>query len=481
MLYLIDSSAKNSLGHNLEYLERLSSYAKSEFLILGNRELTSSGDSRYRPTFEFGTWDFGRFGINKKDSKRQENQHSQTLRSSKTLLVIEKLVEILAVSVARYLGKSVLFIVSFSKQSRSFHRDIANGLAEIDHMSTLLISTANARELLGLHRWLKFSATNTQTIQVILRRPILDLRAMIEIPFMFFDALVHIAAILELANKVRFIADTPGLAARISNRTGVTIDEITAMGFEPHLNISTGQLGVAIAPNSRLETRYALQGSASIQDLSNMAQVSLDSNSYRKLLSTTRSLVMPYDPLRYRSRSSGIFAEALTLGILPIVPTGTSMSREIAKLNSKILCRPELVIELEIGTRFDLSEFIETDVVITFKANFSGPIILEISDTEMGVRKSTHDFFELGAQDSFLISPTKLTFLSFKSDKIFGKPSASLSVTVHKVVDRLFGACYLEGNLLNVVSITKAVSFYGSHELMSDSHSPQAVCKALGI
>jgi hypothetical protein len=372
-------------------------------------------------------------------------------------------------------------VSGFSKQSRCFRRDLSKGLREVNPESTILVSTANARELIGLSRWIIESEPNRYSISVILRRPIVDLRSFIELPLIFVDALVYISAIRKLANKVKFCADTPGLAARISERSGKKIKYVAAMGFELQTKKSNPRLDVAIAPNSRRETRHGAQGLHSISDLRLQAKVDLDSKKYRELLLTTRSIVLPYDPLRYRSRSSGVFAEALTLGILPIVPTGTSMSREITFLNSKILPSPEFIFELKAGKRIDLSQFGQEDLLITFKANNLCALVLEIFDSTFGIRKSAHDFFETNSADSFLIRPSQRTLMSFHSDQTFPVQNNSLTIIVHNLEDRLFGAPYLEGDLHSVLSLTKKISFCRDGDFTIREHAPASIRRVLGI
>ena len=481
MLYLIDSSAKNSFGHNLEYLERITLCAKSQSVILGNKELDPNGDSRYRPTFEFSTWDFGRFGLQRKKSKIQGSRDSKSLRSSKSLLITEELIEKTSEFVARFIGKQVLYLVCLSKQSRSFFRDIAEGLADADHLSTILVSTANARELLGLKRWLRLSGNGESRIVVILRRPILDLRSIPEIPLMFFDALIHIALIRNLANRVSFVADTPELAASVNRRTGVSINEVPAMGFDTQTKVSTGPLEIAIAPNFRPETRFSFKDATSLRELGDASRPILDSSSYRQLLSTTRSLVLPYDPLRYRLRSSGIFTEALTLGILPIVPTGTSMSREITKLNSSILQKFEHRLELKVGDKLDLSQFGQENFLFTLESSSSGSLVLEFSDSLSRVKKQTCDFYAKGSKDSFFFQSSKQVFFSFKTEKMFFEDERLLSISVNRVPTRLFGASYLEDDLEGIVRLTKEIEFQGSDTALIQLHSPASICRLLEI
>lgn len=481
MLYLIDSSAKDSLGHNLEYLERISSCVKSEFIILGNSELISNDAQKYRPTFEFGTWDFGRFGFDKRQSKLQRGRTSQTLRASKVLLVTEKLLGKFARFAAGFISHIILFLTGLTQQSKCFYRDITIGLADMDHDSKVIVSTANSRELVGLYRWFRDSDENMCQISVILRRPIVDLRSFLELPFTFIEALISISIIRVLAIHARFLSDTPGLAARIGEHCGVIIEEIPTLGFEPLPVNRNRQLDIAIAPSLRGETRYSVEGLSDIPDLRSTGEVNLDSTSYRELLSTTRSIVLPYDPLRYRSRSSGIFAEALTLGILPIVPTGTSMSREITELNSKILSHPIFVLELKVGRRIDLRELEGEHLILTLGTNFSGSLVLKISDPILGVRKTIFDFFEPESKDSFIYQPGKDRFLSFKSDSIFLKGDSALKISINKVPTALFGTCFLEEEVQNVLSLTKEIRFQDQNLSSIGAHSPASICESLGI
>jgi hypothetical protein len=481
MLYLIDSSAKNFIGHNLEYLQRISSLAKSDFVILGNKGLNPEENQRFHPTFEFGTWDFGRFGFLKRSSKQDSSKSSQTLRASKALITTERFVEIISAFVASHLHRLILFVTRFSKQSRSYHRDLTQSLTKMSDQSILIISTANARELVGLNQWIKHSTPNRYPISVILRLPILDLRSFLEIPLLLIDALVYLSAIKKLAQKVKFYADTPGLAAKISAHSGEVIRFIPAMGFKQERNNLKGLIEVAVAPNSRVETRYVDEGLSSVTDLSSSVKGEIDSSSYRQLLLSTRSMILPYDPLRYRFRSSGVFAELLTLGIFPIVPTGTSMSREVTDLNSKILSRPEFVAELKVGSEMDLRQFDEEDLIITLEANFAGSIVLDISDKLSENRKFAFDFFESGSKDSFLYYGTKQGLFSFKTDRFFFSANTGLKISVNRIPPTLFGACYLEGDIHSTISGVKKIDFHDQNSSLIRDHSPESICERLGI
>ena len=172
MLYLIDSSARNLSGHNLEYLLRISETTKSPFLILGNKEISPDQKSNYRPTFEFATWDFGRFGFHRNKLITKKAKEPKTLRASKSLIVTELLIEMSAQTLARFAGRFLLLLVRYSKQSRYFHRDLVKGLCDIEQGATILFSTTNTRELVGIYQWTRDFPAQEYPISVILRRPL---------------------------------------------------------------------------------------------------------------------------------------------------------------------------------------------------------------------------------------------------------------------------------------------------------------------
>lgn len=481
MLYLIDSSARNASGHNLEYLLRISKTAKSQFLILGNKELEPDNNSNYRPTFEFATWDFGRFGFHRKKLRPKKTRESKTLRASRSLIITEVLIEKLAQRLGRIAGSHLLLVVRYSKQSRCFHRDLSKGLRDIGPGSSILVSTTNARELVAICRWVKDSRAQEYPISIILRRPLLDLRSYFEVPLILFDAIIYISAIRALRNKVHFFADTPGLATRLSNRVLEIVRQVPALGFDLEIETQKGPRVIAIAPNSRTETRFSDQCLTSIPELINMKEINLDSKSYRKLLLTTKSIVLPYDPLRYRTRSSGIFAEALTLGILTIVPTGTSLSRELSKLNSKVLPTPDYIIDLSVGDRLELGQFGRDDLIITLSGNFVGPLVLKISDGNENTKSSIHDFFGSDCIDSFIIRPTEHTLMSFQLAHMFFRGEDKLNIKVNKITNSLFGIPYLEGELLKASEISKLVTFSRRYQDLISEHTPKSICRYLGI
>ena len=481
MLYLIDSSARNLSGHNLEYLLRISETTKSPFVILGNKEISPDQKSNYRPTFEFATWDFGRFGFHRNKLSTKKAKESKTLRASKSLIITELLIEMSAQTLARFAGRFLLLLLRYSKQSRYFHRDLVKGLCNIEQGATILFSTTNTRELVGIYQWTRDFPVQEYPISVILRRPLLDLRSYLEVPFILFDAIIYISAVRALRNRARFFADTPGLAARLSNRILQTIRQIPALGFDLEISTPKGPRKIAIAPNSRIETRFSAQYLTSIPELIDRKEINLDSKSYRKLLMTTKTIVLPYDPLRYRTRSSGIFAEALTLGIFTIVPTGTSLSRELSKLNSKVLPTPDYIVDLAVGDQMDLGQFGRDDVIITLSGNFFGTFVLEISEGDGNTKISIHDFFGSDCLDSFIIRPSEQTLMSFKLAHMFLRGEGKLNIRVNKVTNSLFGIPYLEGEVLEAAEISKLVTFSPRYLDLVSEHSPKSICRYLGI
>jgi hypothetical protein len=192
-------------------------------------------------------------------------------------------------------------------------------------------------------------------------------------------------------------------------------------------------------------------------------------------------LILPYDPLRYRSRSSGVFTEALTLGILPIVPTGTSMSREVTELNGGNLQNPLCTLHARNNVKLLMTQFAGQSYMVELTGNFYGSVILEITNHRSNVKKSVHDFFEQGAKDSFVVHFTKETTFCFNSDRFFVNSDCIITLKIFEMTQELYGMAYLEGDLPNVVSLAKDVVFKNINETSIQTHTPSSICNSLGI
>jgi hypothetical protein len=70
---------------------------------------------------------------------------------------------------------------------------------------------------------------------------------------------------------------------------------------------------------------------------------SLSHEDYRYYFTITDFILLPYDSLRYSHSTSGIFVEAVTAGVLPLVSSNTWMSEEL-----KLFNLTELIIQWEI-------------------------------------------------------------------------------------------------------------------------------------
>ena len=250
------------------------------------------------------------------------------------------------------------------------------------------------------------------------------------------------------------------------------------MGFEPENQNIEKTVAVALAPNSRPETILGIDKSSSISELYEGKKSNLNSRQYRDLIASTKSLVLPYDPLRYRARSSGVFAEALTLGILPIVPTGTSMSREISELNGKDFPGPLHTISEKINTKISMNHFAGERFLVEIVTNFTGSVILEVTDRTKSV-KSVHDFFEDGATDSFLIEFDTDTFFCFKTDRLLFNFNRMVTIRLHRISDALNGVPYLQGDLPNALTLASKLRFHKPKKIALRAHIPSLVWDSL--
>ncbi len=68
-------------------------------------------------------------------------------------------------------------------------------------------------------------------------------------------------------------------------------------------------------------------------DIIELVPESLPTTEYLSLLRATDVFVLPYRSIHYAASTSGVFAEALSLGKIPVVPEGTWMSQELARLD----------------------------------------------------------------------------------------------------------------------------------------------------
>lgn len=83
----------------------------------------------------------------------------------------------------------------------------------------------------------------------------------------------------------------------------------------------------------------------------------LSRDEYIKCLETCDLVLLPYDPISYRARTSGIFVEAIFAGKIPVVKAGSWLARELTSFNLE-----ELIVNWENPHFFaDLSSVIKRD------------------------------------------------------------------------------------------------------------------------
>jgi hypothetical protein len=386
MFYILDSSIKDFNGHYLEYALRIGEHIGDDLLILANKEF-ETGHPSILPIFRHKTWDFGRFGIKsspiKKNNRKFNNiSYSNSIKLIKTILRLRKIFIVLIV------------LMFLSKQGRNYFKDLISCNFEYDIGDKFLISTSNYRELSGLYgylRYLKFFKKQRPGVVVILRRPLSEFTSKSKTADCL-EALFSCSSILCAPHDVHFVVDTLQLNhyyRRMFKRDFLCIG---VPGFSKNSPIIKKTLFL-LPNNDRDETRNPLEDlgykQLSISNCKYLKTV-LSSEKYFEAISETKFVVLPYSPARYVYRSSGIFAEALSVNSKPIVPSGTSMSQfganEIRpsnllfsfKLNSKQLFSPGKLNLPQIPLAVFLSsKDVECEVSVTYNNISSNHLLFD--------------------------------------------------------------------------------------------------------
>ncbi len=173
----------------------------------------------------------------------------------------------------------------------------------------------------------------------------------------------------------RFYCDTERLCARVEASCGVrpTLIPIPVPPFPPRDGNATRPM-IAYLGDARIEkgflhlpgivralvddpdlppdTRFVIQGASTGRDPSEIRAVAsarqtlrtidprrvtvvedaLPTAAYHRLLQEATVVILPYDAVAYADRSSGVFADALACGALPVVPDGTWMADELRRV-----------------------------------------------------------------------------------------------------------------------------------------------------
>lgn len=96
--------------------------------------------------------------------------------------------------------------------------------------------------------------------------------------------------------------------------------------LQSNFNLPGGEPGIAEARD--LLARFP-------RDYVELLMDPLPKEGYYEQLSASDIILIPYEASRYKARSSGIFAQALAAGKIPVVPAGTWMANELARLGFK--------------------------------------------------------------------------------------------------------------------------------------------------
>jgi glycosyltransferase involved in cell wall biosynthesis len=269
--------------------------------------------------------------------------------------------------------------VSFAELYRTTTRALARDLNEIDsddlRANTIAVEhTASVLRLGGLAEWYGSLA--------IRRRPKLFVQFQVPLeatvqPRSEWPAGIRLArdaaAALTSAGTVRFAANSDLLASRLSEQLDrpcavmpVPVrwprhaigppDPGIVFGFFGGLRAEKGADILAAAVRTFAESypdaRFIIQAPPEESDaeivatLSRLPRVELIPKSFTRKDAYFRSLgragwiLLPYDPERYAIRTSGIFLEALGLGIPVVVTAGTWMARELQSSGARGVVMP---------------------------------------------------------------------------------------------------------------------------------------------
>jgi hypothetical protein len=433
MYFLVDSSASSFNGHNLEYIIRLSSYLSDKSTLLVNRNCEVTNPSILK-IFRHSTWDFGRYGF-------------------------------------RYGSRFTLP----NKQTRSFLKDLHDANLDFEPEDTLFVSTANFREIKALDNFLMRKVKRgfqVPKVYVMLRRPLSEGLSNLKM-FNTFERLVALRIFKRIQTKIVFITDTPQIQDYFEYNFGLSVKNVGTLGYDPIPDSTLEKKNLFfLPPNARKETRSDIENIISIvSNNEKLENIQLSPDDFYWSLRRSRYVVLPYDPNRYRLRSSGIFAEAMSLNTRPIVPTGTWMSQEASCLFDKL---PE-----EDEQFFDTREW-EINVI-----KLKGFLVFKIS-TESDYQeilisskdhKSRHLLTRSANSDIFVHNVTNETSIKFNVKKgSFGN-----RVIISRNFAELLALPYLPSFGDEVVKACQTGDIQLSSNILVGKYDPSSIIKALSF
>jgi hypothetical protein len=418
---------------------RIREYLPTPTLLLVNLECTLRADYVV-PAFRIKTWDFGRFGFSN-EFFREFHRVNPKLPEFFVNLV-RKLSFLFAKAPINFDLKGLS-----SAQSLSFYGDLINLKINFRSSDTLIFTSLNVRELKGLLCFLHERISkdlDVPKVNVILRTSLIESVGLFDLPFTIKNIFDAVKVLRVAGLKIKFFVDTLQLRDEYASLLGEAPTYVPVPGL-PGKYRSTPKTFFSIIPsNSRPETRDSFEDLNWLEKsgIVHLIPSSIDSDAYSRLLASSQYLVLPYVPLHYQSRSSGVFAEGLSIDSKPIVPTGTWMSQEIASQESNL--RIPII-----------NRILTTNSIISLSVEPNSPVLIKlVTDSanskvriKIGKVTSTHHFCSGRMSDEFICFADSYGNINMR---IFLRDSTlKIQVSGH-FLDRI-GFCYFPGELRKLI------------------------------
>jgi glycosyltransferase involved in cell wall biosynthesis len=241
---------------------------------------------------------------------------------------------------------------------------------EIGRSDMLMLPTASLVETIGLTFVVRALGDAVPHIRILYRFGITDLEEICGIPRQTLATLLRyaVAAVRDAAGSARvsILTDSDGLSVEYADALGVAVttvpipvspvlasggqrrddgparlvylgdarpekgyarladaaDELERELADRHAALVVqGGLNSA-ADRAVLDARERLRGQTGVE----LIESPLDDDAYAALVTNARLILLPYEAGRYRTRTSGVLAEAVTAGVPVVVPDGTWLS-----------------------------------------------------------------------------------------------------------------------------------------------------------
>jgi len=444
MYYLADSSAANNQGHNLEYMLRISEFFPEQPNFFVNLDCKVTG-IEFIKVFRAKSWDFGRFGFPGKIYRKMQS-------------INPKLPELLRIYLQIFVFKLARINFSYgknelrSRQSKYFYEDLCAANIDFQPNDNLIFTSLNIRELDGLMAFMDERTSNgtpLPRISVILRNQTFESIGLIDWPLVIIHSLKAMNTLKRAQGKIIFYADTVQLTRYYSTFLKDPPTYLTAPGLSEKYGLLSKNSIFVVPSNSRIETRNQGENLAALRTNNSIHFLpsQLSSNEYATALARAAYLILPYVPDYYRFRSSGIFAEALSVNTRPIIPTGTWMSQEISNLRNEASdVHYSKVVTKRFSEQISIAPL--QPVLIKLKAEEKKSAVRVTIDKKY----SHHEFCEERNTDEFIYFIGSSGNINLN----IAVNSTSLVLSIHEIPDSAFGFAYFPGQLINLIEYLEA-------------------------